>query len=518
MAWTTPSYDEIMRWNAEIGSYQQDGDGDNVPIVSLERETRSPPPRSDLCASSCSARAPAGACRSGTARVTTARSCARAIRRVTARTQDSLAVCGRGRPLARRQRLARRPARRSRPRPRCTRAPARHAHRGHRADQRRHRPRRSACSRCASRSRSRCWPPSGCGRAWSSATCCSARSRASPIRSRGESSSSGARSCSTTGLGVDARRGVGQAAGAPDGPGRPLARGQRGAAHPRPSSGKLVVVATALGSLDGTDPLLDGADVRPASTARSGARTSCPRGASARPARATWRTSPSAAEHGQPRAPVGGSGLAASTRTSTTPTPSSAPEPPSVPPSRRRAGRSRSTEWRSHRERRPLVGRRLHRAPAQGGLVPLPRPAPLQRAHARGRAVAGRAAPLGREPLLLPDAHPHQGRAHPVQERRSGLPAQLDPPHRRPRRRPEGEGGLHEWLLLAKAVGLDVDEVRACRARAARRALRVRRVRRLWCASARSSRPWPRRSPSSSRPSIMRTRIAAWEKHYPWAS
>jgi hypothetical protein len=37
MAWTTPSYDEI-KMDAEIGSYQQDGDGDNVPIVSPERE------------------------------------------------------------------------------------------------------------------------------------------------------------------------------------------------------------------------------------------------------------------------------------------------------------------------------------------------------------------------------------------------------------------------------------------------------------------------------------------------
>jgi hypothetical protein len=38
MAWTTPSYDEI-KMDAEIGSYQQDGDGDNVPIVSgLERD------------------------------------------------------------------------------------------------------------------------------------------------------------------------------------------------------------------------------------------------------------------------------------------------------------------------------------------------------------------------------------------------------------------------------------------------------------------------------------------------
>jgi hypothetical protein len=32
MAWTTPSYDEI-KMDAEIGSYQQDGDGENVPIA-----------------------------------------------------------------------------------------------------------------------------------------------------------------------------------------------------------------------------------------------------------------------------------------------------------------------------------------------------------------------------------------------------------------------------------------------------------------------------------------------------
>jgi hypothetical protein len=32
MDWTTPSYDEI-KMDAEIGSYQQDGDGENVPII-----------------------------------------------------------------------------------------------------------------------------------------------------------------------------------------------------------------------------------------------------------------------------------------------------------------------------------------------------------------------------------------------------------------------------------------------------------------------------------------------------
>jgi len=35
MAWTTPSYDEI-KMDAEIGSYQQDGE--NVPIVYVSAE------------------------------------------------------------------------------------------------------------------------------------------------------------------------------------------------------------------------------------------------------------------------------------------------------------------------------------------------------------------------------------------------------------------------------------------------------------------------------------------------
>jgi hypothetical protein len=37
MDWTTPGYDEI-KMDAEIGSYQQDGD-DNVPIVRERQET-----------------------------------------------------------------------------------------------------------------------------------------------------------------------------------------------------------------------------------------------------------------------------------------------------------------------------------------------------------------------------------------------------------------------------------------------------------------------------------------------
>ncbi len=77
----------------------------------------------------------------------------------------------------------------------------------------------------------------------------------------------------------------------------------------------------------------------------------------------------------------------------------------------------------------------------------------------------------------------------------------------------EGEGGLHEWLLLAKAVGLDVAEVRSCRRvlPAVRYAcdayVDLVRERTLVEAVASSL-------TEHFAPDIMRTRIAAWEKHY----
>jgi pyrroloquinoline-quinone synthase len=77
----------------------------------------------------------------------------------------------------------------------------------------------------------------------------------------------------------------------------------------------------------------------------------------------------------------------------------------------------------------------------------------------------------------------------------------------------EGEGGLHEWLLLAKAVGLDVDEVRACRRvlpgvrYACDAYVDLVRERTLVEAVASSL-------TEHFAPNIMRTRIAAWEKHY----
>jgi pyrroloquinoline-quinone synthase len=79
----------------------------------------------------------------------------------------------------------------------------------------------------------------------------------------------------------------------------------------------------------------------------------------------------------------------------------------------------------------------------------------------------------------------------------------------------DGEGGLAEWLLLAKAVGIDPDVVRSCErvlpgVRFACDAyVSLVRERSLLEAVASSL-------TEHFAPDIMRTRIAAWEKHYPW--
>ena len=81
--------------------------------------------------------------------------------------------------------------------------------------------------------------------------------------------------------------------------------------------------------------------------------------------------------------------------------------------------------------------------------------------------------------------------------------------------REEGEGGLVEWLMLARVVGLDEDEVRSCKhvLPAVRYAcdayVDLVRSRTLVEAVASSLTEY-------FAPDIMRTRIAAWEKHYPW--
>jgi pyrroloquinoline-quinone synthase len=79
----------------------------------------------------------------------------------------------------------------------------------------------------------------------------------------------------------------------------------------------------------------------------------------------------------------------------------------------------------------------------------------------------------------------------------------------------EGEGGLSEWLLLAHAVGLDPEEVRSLRGvlPAVRYAcdsyVELVRERSLVEAVASSLTEY-------FAPDIMRTRVAAWEQHYPW--
>jgi pyrroloquinoline-quinone synthase len=79
----------------------------------------------------------------------------------------------------------------------------------------------------------------------------------------------------------------------------------------------------------------------------------------------------------------------------------------------------------------------------------------------------------------------------------------------------DGEGGLAEWLLLARAVGLDEGEVRSLRRvlPAVRYAcdsyVELVRERSLVEAVASSL-------TEHFAPDIMRTRVAAWEQHYPW--
>jgi len=79
----------------------------------------------------------------------------------------------------------------------------------------------------------------------------------------------------------------------------------------------------------------------------------------------------------------------------------------------------------------------------------------------------------------------------------------------------EGEGGLAEWLALAQAVALDPDEVRACGGvlpgvrYACDAYVQLVRERPLVEAVASSL-------TEHFAPDIMRTRVAAWEQHYPW--
>lgn len=79
----------------------------------------------------------------------------------------------------------------------------------------------------------------------------------------------------------------------------------------------------------------------------------------------------------------------------------------------------------------------------------------------------------------------------------------------------EGEGGLAEWLLLSRAVGLDEGEVRSC----ARVLPGVRYACDAYVALVRERTLVEAVASSLTEhfaPDIMRTRVAAWEKHYAW--
>jgi len=79
----------------------------------------------------------------------------------------------------------------------------------------------------------------------------------------------------------------------------------------------------------------------------------------------------------------------------------------------------------------------------------------------------------------------------------------------------DGEGGLAEWLLLARAVGLDADAVRSCE----RVLPGVRFACDAYVALVRDRSLVEAVAASLTEhfaPDIMRARAAAWEKHYPW--
>ena len=117
----------------------------------------------------------------------------------------------------------------------------------------------------------------------------------------------------------------------------------------------------------------------------------------------------------------------------------------------RPAGRSPSTGWRSRCERRGSCSADafVERLRSEGAQRYHNRHPFNVRMHA-GRAHEGRAPALGRQPLLLPDANPHQGRDHRLEERGPRVPSRVDPAHRRPRRH-EGGGGRARRVARPRA-------------------------------------------------------------------
>src|SRR5580658_7561918 len=79
------------------------------------------------------------------------------------------------------------------------------------------------------------------------------------------------------------------------------------------------------------------------------------------------------------------------------------------------------------------------------------------------------------------------------------------------------EGGLYEWLVLARGIGLGEDEVRSC----ARVLPAVRHVCDSYVELVRTRSLVEAVASSLTEhfaPEIMRTRVAAWQLHYPWVA
>ena len=184
-----------------------------------------------------------------------------------------------------------------------------------------------------------------------------------------------------------------------------------------------------------------------------------------------------------------------------------------------RDGSSPSTAWRSCCERAcSSVAGRLRRAPAPRGGGALPQPAPLQRARCtQGELSRERAPALGAQSLLLPDAHPHQRRAHPLEERRPGLPARVDAAHRATTTAPRrGRGGSRSGCSWRGPWGSTRTRCARCARVLPGGALRVRLVRRARARTRSLVEAVASSLTEHFAPDIMRTRVAAWEKHYPW--
>ena len=146
--------------------------------------------------------------------------------------------------------------------------------------------------------------------------------------------------------------------------------------------------------------------------------------------------------------------------------------------SRAGAGRPGAASRSPTMASRSSCERRVHRPPARAGRA-LPQPAPVPPAHGRGRAHARGAAALGREPLLLPEVHPAEGRGDPGQLPRGRGPARVGPAHHRPRRHRRRDGRHRVVAAARRGARRPARRAGVGAAGPARGALRGRRLREL---------------------------------------